>query len=119
MKIRFDPERPIYMQIVEAFKVKISSGELEPGEKVAPVRELASEMGVNPNTLQKALIELERLQLMYTERTSGRYVTNDIAVIDELKKAISMQTVSDFIERMSQLGCTIEDIHKMIDESRC
>lgn len=119
MKIKFDSGRPIYMQIVEAFKIKIASGEIAGGQKIEPVRELAGEMGVNPNTIQKALSELERIGLMYTERTSGRYVTRDEQVIKGLKREISLGMVSGFMHQMHELGMTNDEIVELIKESGC
>ena len=73
----FDNERPIYLQLVEMYKIEIVSGKLEAGEKLPSVRELALQTKVNPNTMQKAINELEELNLIYTERTNGKYVTTN------------------------------------------
>ena len=73
-KINFDPKFPIYLQVMEAIRKDILAGRLKPGDKVPSVRELASQLGVNPNTIQKALSELEREGLLESARTSGRFV---------------------------------------------
>ena len=77
MEYNFDNERPIYIQLVEMLKIEIISGRIKSGEKLPSVRDFAMKAKVNPNTMQKALTELERENLIYTERTNGKYVTND------------------------------------------
>ena len=73
--MEFENNIPIYLQLVEAMKLQIIAGQLNPGNRIPSVRELAMLHKVNPNTMQKALIELENLKLVYTERTAGKYVT--------------------------------------------
>lgn len=77
MEYNFDNERPIYIQLVEMLKIEIISGRIKSGEKLPSVRDFAMKAKVNPNTMQKALSELERENLIYTERTNGKYVTDD------------------------------------------
>lgn len=114
MKPNFDPAIPIYTQIVDRFKQLILSGEYGPGEKVPPVRELALELGVNPNTLQRALSELEREGLLYTERTTGRFVTNDAALIAALREELIASMVEVFLEGLGALGCSLADVERLI-----
>ena len=73
----YTPGIPIYLQIIEKIKAKIISGEWRAGDRVPPVRELSLSFGVNPNTMQRSLSELEREGLLYSERTAGRFVTAD------------------------------------------
>ena len=82
----FSNDRPIYIQLVEQLEIFIISGKVKPGEKLPSVRDFALSNKVNPNTMQKALIELEEKKLIYTPSTSGKYVTNDINVINSYKK---------------------------------
>ncbi|MCL1819855.1 MAG: GntR family transcriptional regulator [Oscillospiraceae bacterium] len=105
----FDNGIPIYSQITELIKRRIASGELSPGDKVPAVRELAIEMGVNPNTMQKALAALENEGLLHAERTSGRYVTSDTEVIEQLKRGMLNKEVNRFAEGIKALGCTLSD----------
>ncbi|HBK86128.1 MAG TPA: GntR family transcriptional regulator, partial [Firmicutes bacterium] len=105
MKQSFDPNLPIYTQIVDRFKQLIFSGAMSPGEKVPAVRELALELGVNPNTLQRAMSELEREGLLYTERTAGRFVTDDNALIIALREELIATVVREFLAEMKALGC--------------
>ncbi len=101
---KFDNDRAIYIQIVEQFKQSILSGEYEKGAKIEPVRDLSKDAGVNPNTMQKALCELEREGFMYTTRTSGRYVTEDESIIENAKKEFADKTISQFLDDMKKLG---------------
>jgi GntR family transcriptional regulator len=99
-----ESDRPIYIQLVEHIKYQIIAGEYKPGDRVPSVRELAATAAVNPNTMQKALAELERVGLMYTQRTSGRFITDDIEMINTLKKEIAFEQIDNFIKNMSAIG---------------
>ena len=101
---------PIYMQIMNNVREAIASGELAPGERVASVRELAGEFEVNPNTMQRALNELEREGLLVSERTSGRFVTKDAALIGELKKRMASEAVDKFRREMAVLGYSEQEM---------
>ena len=84
MEYIFENERPIYVQLVEKIRIEIVSGKLKLGQRIPSVRELAINARVNPNTMQKALVELENEGLIYTERTNGKFVTNDEKLIEKL-----------------------------------
>lgn len=99
-----DSDRPVYKQLIEQIELRIVSGLFSPGERLPSVRELASEAAVNPNTMQKALAELERTGLVYAQRTSGRFITEDKQMIKETKQALALQEISDFFEKMKRLG---------------
>lgn len=99
-----DSSRPIYAQIIERVQTDIVSGKYAPGDKLLSVRELAAEAGVNPNTMQKALAELERKGLVYSARTSGRYITEDRKMIEGLKENLAVQYIREFLEKMGQMG---------------
>ena len=117
MEWTFSDSAPIYSQLMHKFKLAIVSGELAPGEKLSAVRELAVQAGVNPNTMQRALSELEREGLVASQRTSGRFVTEDLAVIAAAKKELADKKVRDFLGDMSVLGYSREEITKIIAES--
>ncbi len=104
MKWEIDSERPVYIQLIEQIQAGIISGKFKPGDKLPSVRDLAAEAAVNPNTMQKALVELERTGLIYTNRTSGRFITSDEVMISKLKGLSAKELVKDFLERMKQLG---------------
>ncbi len=116
MKWEFSDDRPIYSQIVEKMKLFIVSGELSPGERVMPVRELAYAAGVNPNTMQRALSELERMGLMSSNRTSGRFVTEDVGIIQSAKLEIARKTITDFLSNMHKIGFDKDAVLKMIEK---
>ena len=106
--------RPIYTQILEQIQTRIISGCYQPGEKLPSVRELAAEANVNPNTMQKAFAELERSGLISTQRTSGRTVTEDIGMIEQLKNQLAVSQIQSFIEAMQQLGYSREEIYNLV-----
>lgn len=99
-----DSERPVYLQLIEQIQAGIISGHFKPGDKLPSVRDLAAEASVNPNTMQKALAELERTGLIYTNRTSGRFINSDESMIKKLKGLSAEEIVLDFLNRMEQLG---------------
>lgn len=110
MDKRLEGNLPIYVQIMNKIRESIASGELGPGDRIASVRELAADFEVNPNTMQRALTELEREKLLVSERTQGRYVTSDKAAIDELRKNIADKAADRFREEMAALGFTEEEM---------
>lgn len=114
MEWNFASDRPIYSQLMEQFIMAIVTGEYSPGEKMASVRDLASEAGVNPNTMQKALSELERDGLVYTMRTAGRYITEDGNMIKEKKEEIAKNEIQKFLVQMNRLGLTAEETINII-----
>lgn len=104
MSYSFDNERPIYVQLVEKLELDIISGKLKPGERISSVRELALTLKVNPNTLQKALAELESGGLIYTERTNGKFVTENKEIITARKKELAKEKTKKFIDDMNSIG---------------
>lgn len=109
MPWNLDSDRPIFIQIIEKIQMDIISGIYSPGDKLPSVRELAAEASVNPNTMQKALSELERTGLVYSQRTSGRFITEDTNMIDELKAELAKEIISQFLENMQKLGFQKEE----------
>ena len=97
-------DRPLYIQLTEQLKRLILSGEYAPGDPFPSVRELASSTNVNPNTMQRALAQLETEGLVHTERTAGRYVTEDTALIEQLRADTARTLASDFLEKMRGIG---------------
>ena len=106
MAWQFDGQRPIYAQLLEGLELRILSGMYPPGSRLASVRELAAEAAVNPNTMQRALAELERSGLIRTHRTNGRFVTEDEDSIREAREAIAREKLERFLEEMHRLGVT-------------
>ena len=101
---QFDASRPIYAQLVERLKARILAGTYPPGGHLDSVRDLAAAAGVNPNTMQRALAQLETEGLVRTERTAGRYVTEDTALIEQLRTDTARTLASDFLEKMRGIG---------------
>ena len=117
MQWKFDGSAPIYSQLVEQIKLGIVSGEWIPGQRIPAVRELAVDAGVNPNTMQRALQELERQGLMFSQRTSGRFVTEDREMIEDAKRTLANRHISAFIRQMQALGYTRQEIVALLEES--
>lgn len=117
MPWNLDSSRPIYLQIIERVQMDIITGRYQPGDKLPSVRDLAQEAAVNPNTMQKALSELERSGLIYSQRTSGRFITEDKELIHQMKKGLAAAEVSAFVAHMKQLGITPEEIRQLLAET--
>lgn len=97
-------DRPIYSQLIEQIELMIVSGIYPAGSKLPSVRDLAGEASVNPNTMQRALAQLEGDGLLFSQRTSGRFVTEDVEKIMKTKNGLAMGLIKEFIENMSNLG---------------
>lgn len=109
-------DRPIYLQLMERIQMDIVSGKYQAGNKLPSVRDLALEAAVNPNTMQKALSELERNGLVYSQRTSGRFITEDITMIKELKQQLANEHILEYFEKMKQLGFCKEETLQLMQE---
>ena len=104
MTLNFNNNIPIYLQLVEQLKIDIISGKISAGERLPSVRDLALQLKVNPNTVQKALAELEDIGLVFTERTNGKFVTEDILLIEKYKKEYADVVTQKYIETMGNMG---------------
>ena len=114
MTFEFNNNKPIYLQIVDVLKLKIISGELEVGSKLKSVRDLALDFEVNPNTMQRALTELERENLVYSRRTIGRFVTDDIDTIAHLREEIARIEIAELYSILIRLGYKKEELTEII-----
>jgi DNA-binding transcriptional regulator YhcF (GntR family) len=112
----FNEDAPIYLQIVEQIKTQIAIGLLKPGDKMPAVRDLAIEAGVNPNTMQKALSQLEREGLLYTQRTAGRFVSDSKEKTHELQETLQLQYMKNFTDNMMNLGYRPEEAAQLYME---
>ena len=110
MGFDFSGDRPIYIQIIEFIKEAVLRGLYKPKEKLPSVRDLSLQFEVNPNTVQKALIELEQVGLIYTESTNGKFVTSDTNVIKRIKQEMIDLKVAQFFEAMKNIGLNKEDV---------
>ncbi len=118
MDKKFDNNIPIYLQIIDEIKIMIASGSLKLGEKLPSVRELAQNLGVNPNTIQRAFSVLEQEGLVFAERTAGRYITNDEVIIMNLKENLATEELNKFLDYMKKIGFTKEEIIEKIKNSK-
>ena len=116
MKYKFNNSIPIYIQIVDIIKSKIISGEYKIGSQLDSIRNLALEFEINPNTIQRAFLELENSNLVYSQRTKGRFVTEDEDLIKELKKSRATEIIESFIKSMKDLGFSNEEILSLFKE---
>lgn len=117
---KFSDDVPLYQQIMDGIKQRIATGDWAPGQKLPSVRELAVEAGVNPNTMQKALAELEREGLLYAKRTAGRFVAEREEITGGLQKEMLQSYVKEFLGNMESLGYSLKDaaalLQKMSDQ---
>lgn len=118
MNRNFRSDLPIYTQLVGQLQQDIASGALPPGERLPSVRDLAFELGVNPNTVQRALQELERAGLIYTQRTNGRFVTEDTAAIARCKESLGAGLIKEFLAAMTLLGYRRQEIVSLLREEK-
>lgn len=110
-------DRPVFIQIMEKLKRDIVTGSYRPGDKLPSVRELAAEAAVNPNTMQRAFSELEWEGLVYTKRTNGRFITEDLSMISQLKEQMALDAISQFLNSMQQLGFSGKETLALLKES--
>lgn len=116
MDWNFESDRPIYIQLKEQILLLIVSGKYPAGSKLPPVRDMAADASVNPNTLQKALSELERDGLVYSQRTSGRYVTEDETMIVKAKNELAWAQIEQFLRKMAGIGYTREETLALVEK---
>lgn len=116
MNYIFDNERPIYIQLVEIIRIEIVSGKFKKGQRMPSVRELALIMKVNPNTMQKALAELENEQLIYAERTNEKYVTEDEELIEKIKRKLAKEIIDNYLNNMKKIGIDYDSAVKYLQE---
>ena len=111
-----DGKGSIYGQLVQTIRQRIVTGFYQPGERIDSVRELAEQAGVNPNTMQRALTELEREGVLRSERTSGRYVTEDREMIQAMRAASAEEVLTEFLKEMQALGYSEKEIQAIVKE---
>lgn len=116
MELEINSKEPIYIQIKDYIKTKIVSGELNGGDRLLSVREYASELKVNPNTISRVYSELESENLIVTKRGIGKFVTESMPDIEELKNQYSRKLISDFIKKTRTIGLDKNQIIKLLNE---
>lgn len=110
MAIDFDSNLPIYIQVMDYIKKEIVSGRLKPGDRIDSVRDLALHFGVNPNTVQRSLSELEREGLLKSERTAGRFISENEELIALVREQMATSCISRYVKEMENLGYKGEEI---------
>ena len=115
MDFTFDNNIPIYIQLLDYLKIYLISGVFKAGDKLPSVRDFATTFKVNPNTMQKALTELEDMNLIYTERTNGKYVTNDAKLIESLKDEYAITLAQSYFKGMRRIGLGTADSIKYLE----
>ena len=115
MEFTFENNIPIYIQLLDYMKIYLISGVFKSGERLPSVREFATTFKVNPNTMQKALSELENMNLIYTERTNGKYVTKDKKVIEKLKDEYATTLAKSYFQGMKRIGLGKADSIKYLE----
>ena len=114
MAWNLDSDRPIFLQIVERIQMDIIAGRYRPGDKLPSVRDLSGEAGVNPNTMQKAFTELEHTGLVHSQRTSGRFITEDETLVNNLKTSLAKEKINEFLDLMQKLGYSNQEISELM-----
>ena len=117
MQWKLSDDRPIYVQLMETITAAIASGTLAAGSRLPSGREMAAQAGVNPNTMQRALAELERDGLLYSQRTAGRFVTDQSDRITQKRKELAMQQIRIFLSSMKEMGYTSEQTLNLIQQA--
>ena len=116
MDWRFTDDRPIWLQLTEQLTRRIITGVYPPGSRLPPVRELAAQAGVNPNTMQRALTELEQDGLAFADRTAGRLVTEDTSVLDAVRRAQARVLIEHYYDAMAELGYSRTEAAELLKE---
>lgn len=114
--MEFSSNLPIYIQIMNLIKTKIVSGEINGGEKLPSVRDFSKELKVNPNTIQRVYQELEREELVITQRGMGTFATNELHIIEKLKQSMATEVINRFLTEMENLGFESNEIKTMISK---
>lgn len=115
MSWEFNDDRPIYLQLMEQIQLKIISGIYKAGEKLPSVRDMAGEAAVNPNTMQKALTELERTGLVFSQRTSGRFITEDSNMINNMRDNLAKDQIEKFLYSMEKIGYSKKETISLLE----
>ena len=118
MDWNFRQDLPIYTQLMEQLTLAIIAGDYPAGARLPSVRDIALEAGVNPNTVQRALTELERQGLIYSQRTAGRFVTEEIEIIELAKWRIAKEKAAEFLAAMEKLGFSCAEIPALLEQAK-
>ena len=118
MKWNITADRPVYLQLIEQLELAIVAGEYRAGARLPGVREMAAGAAENPNTMQRALAQMEEQGLLYTQRTAGRFVTEDVSVIRQARQRLAVQQAEQFLAAMHRLNFSKEEISALLEQVR-
>lgn len=118
MTLTFSGDKPIYVQIIDIVLTRILNGEYPASSKIPTVRDLAAELQVNPNTLQRAFSELEKMQIINVQRTNGRFVTSNTQLIEELKEKQAFILTDTYLSDVKKLGYDKKDAIELINNNK-
>jgi len=114
MSFDFRSDTPIFLQIIEHIKMKIISGQYLPSDRLPSVRDLSFDFGVNPNTIQKALSELENIGLIHTDSTNGKYITEDMVLINKVRNETIKQFINEFRDKVNEIGVSSKEMLEIL-----
>lgn len=114
----FNENEPIYIQVYNHILIQIATGKYPAGEKIPSVRELSIKLKINPNTISKALKELENLNIIYAKRSIGNFVSEDEDKIRSLKEDMLKKIITDFIENLKKLGITLNEVKNILNKMK-
>ncbi|MEI3604210.1 GntR family transcriptional regulator [Pseudogracilibacillus sp. SE30717A] len=117
MRLKLDSRAPVYVQVIQYFKEQIASGTLEKGEEIPSRRELASQLKINPNTVQRAYKEMEEAKLIYTEGNMPSKITNDEEVIKSVRDQLLEEAIQNFISSVHTLNIPLEELIPLVKEN--
>jgi len=116
MSNKYDADKPIYLQIIDRISRGIVRGDINPGDKLPSVREMAIQSGVNPNTIQRTYSELERMEIVETKRGQGTFVTENLGMVVQLKRSMQASVVENFVKSMREIGVVESEIINSVEE---
>lgn len=116
MRIKFNGKTPIYLQVTDIIKMDIVTGKLKAMQELPSVQEMAIILMLNPNTIQRAYEELERLRIIYIQKGIGTFVRDERNIVDDLKNEMASKAIHSFIPKMKKLGFTDNEILKSYKE---
>ncbi len=114
--MKFNISIPVYLQVIDCLKKRMVSGAIKPGEKLPSVRGLSEEFTINPNTATRVYHEMELMELCFTKRGIGTFVTEDAEYIEALRYKMADKLIEDCLKDLSDLGFGREEIVKKIEE---
>ncbi len=114
--MKYQTDRPIYLQVIDDIRQKLIRGELIPGEKLPSVRDLALEYQINPNTASRVYREMEAQGLCFTKRGMGTFLTEENTIINGSRQAMAEECLDAFWQKMTDMGYNLDDMIRLLKE---